>query len=78
MKISKILETIGDADIPESILVGLGLVERDHLIDANEVTNLTGIKNGYQVISRLKLKYGLDYDEAKIPLSILKKHYHLK
>ena len=52
MKVSKILDTIGDADIPESILVGLGLIERDRLVDANEVSMITGIKNGYRELSQ--------------------------
>lgn len=78
MKVSEIMSEIGNIDIPDSVLIGLGLIERDHLIGPDEVSSLTGIKDGYAVIRKLKAKYRLSYDEAKIPLSILKKHYHLK
>lgn len=77
MKVSEILKTVGDADIPDSVLIGLGLIERDHLIGPDEVSSLTGIRDGYTVIRKLKAKYRLSYDEARIPLSIVKKHYHL-
>lgn len=77
MKVSDIITMFGDVDIPNKYLIDLGLIEEDRLIDAKEVKKLTGIKNPYAVINKLKATYKLGYDEKRIPLSVIKKHYHL-
>lgn len=77
MKVSDIIAMFGDVDIPNKYLIDLGLIEEDRLIDAKEVEKLTGIKNPYAVINKLKAAYKLSYDESRIPLSVLKEHYHL-
>ena len=77
VKASDIITMFGDVDIPNKYLIAIGLIEDDHLIGPDEVSSITGIKDGYAVIRKLKAKYNLNYDEARIPLSIVKKHYHL-
>ena len=78
MKVSEILEKFGDVNIPERTLIALGIEEEDHMIDAKEVSRITGFKDGYGIIRQLKRERGLSYDGARIPLSAVKEKYGLK
>ena len=82
MKASEILEKFGDVNIPERTLIALGIEEEDHLIDAKEVSRITGFKDGYGIIRQLKKelkeKRGITYEGARIALSAVKEKYGLK
>lgn len=78
MKVKEILEQFGNIEIPKTYLIQLGLIEADRLVGSKEFTQLTGIKAPHKTIARLKHMYGLTYDESKIPMSILRKHYGLE
>jgi hypothetical protein len=78
MKASDVLKKFGDVNIPEKTLIALGIEEEDHLIDAKEVSRITGFKDGYGIIRQLKKEHCLSYDGARIALSIVKEKYGLK
>jgi hypothetical protein len=78
MKVSDVLKKFGDVNIPERTLIALGIEEEDHMIDAKEVSRITGFKDGYGIIRQLKKEHCLSYDGARIALSIVKEKYGLK
>jgi hypothetical protein len=78
MKVSDVLKKFGDVNIPDRTLIALGIEEEDRMIDAKEVSRITGFKDGYGIIRQLKKEHCLSYDGARIALSIVKEKYGLK
>ena len=78
MKVHDIYESYGNVEIPDAILIQLGIKEEDVMLNAEEVKMLTHSSQPYVVIDRLKKKYGFSYPEKRISKSILSKEYGLK
>lgn len=81
MKTSEIIKEYGDIVIPDAVLVNLGIMSNDRMMDAEEVKKVSGMKDlsqAYRLIKKLKSKAGYNYDEAKIPVSVFNKYYGTK
>lgn len=78
MLVSEIKKKYGDINIADEILVSLGYIKKDRMLSASEVKEITGKKNPYRTIERLKKKYGLSYPEKMIASSIIEKEFGLR
>jgi hypothetical protein len=79
--LNDLVNEYGDMPLNEDVIRLFGIVEPkeiDKLLRIEEVQIATGIKNGSIIIRRLKAKYGLEYNEAVIPASIIAKEYGMK
>lgn len=76
--IRTLLDEYGDMPLNEEVIRLFGIVEpveRDCMLRINDVELLLGNKAGSSTVRRLKVKYGLNYDESSIPASIFAKEY---
>ena len=78
MKVHDIYESYGNVEIPDAILIRLGIKEEDVMLNAEEVKKKVHTSQPYAVIDRLKKQYGFSYPEKRISKSILAKEYGLK
>lgn len=78
MKVNDIYEAYGNVEIPDAILIRLGIKNEDVMLNAKDVKRYTGSSNPYGVIDKLKKKNGFVYPEKRIAKSILFKAYGLK
>ena len=75
MTVQEILDVYGNVVIPDNILIQLGIKEKDVMLNAKEVKEITHSSQPYKVIERLKKQHGLTYPEKKIARSIIRKEY---
>ena len=78
MKVYDIYESYGNVEIPDSVLINLGIKREDVMLSAKEVQKYTGTSQPYKIIDALKRKNGFSYPEKRIAKSILFKAYGLK
>lgn len=79
MKIGELINNYSNQEIPQSTLKLFGIEEPviiDKMLSADEVSVVMNTHSkAYEIIRRLKAKYGLPYDESRIPASILCEEY---
>lgn len=81
LTIKTLLTEYGDMPLNEDVIRLFGIVEPkeiDMLMRIEDVERISQIKNGSQMIKKMKAKYDLHYDEAVIPASIFAKYYGMK
>ena len=78
MKVYDIYESYGNVEIPDNVLINLGIKREDVMLSAKEVQKYTGASQPYKIIDVLKRKNGFSYPEKRIAKSILFKAYGLK
>lgn len=79
MRLSDVLEMYGDMTVPANVLTLLGIEipqSVDVMIGYREVNQLVRA-DAYRVIGQIKSRYGLEYSDNLIPLSLLCDHYHM-
>lgn len=79
MKLSEIINEYGDFEISPRALEDMGIIKKNYdiMIRAKDVSILTNNKNAYEIITRLKIHYGLQYSESSIPLRIFCEYFGL-
>lgn len=78
MKVYDIYESYGNVEIPDNVLINLGIKREDVMLSAKEVQKYTGTSQPYKIIDVLKRKNGFSYPEKRIAKSVLFKAYGLK
>ena len=81
LTINDLVQEYGDMPLNEDVIRLFGIVEPvelDCMLRIDDFQKITNIKNGSTRIRKLKTKYGLSYDEAIIPASIVAKEYGMK
>lgn len=81
LTVKDLVTEYGDMPLNEDVIRLFGIVEPreiDCMMRIEDVERISKIKNGSQIIRRLKAKYSLHYDEAVIPASVFAKHYGMK
>ena len=81
LTIKDLITEYADMPLNEDVIRLFGIVEpreMDCMMRIEDVERISKIKNGSQMIKRLKTKYDLHYDEAVIPASIFAKYYGMK
>ena len=78
LTVNDLVKNYGDMPLNEDVIRLFGIVEpkdKDCMLRIEDVHRILKIKNGSIIIKRIKAKYGLYYDEAIVPASILAKEY---
>lgn len=81
LTIRDLVNEYADMPLNEDVIRLFGIAEPkeiDCMMRIEDVERIASIKNGSQMIRRLKVKYKLKYDEAIIPASVFAEHYGMK
>lgn len=81
LTIKDLVTDYADMQLNEDVIRLFGIYEPkevDCMMRIEDVERIANIKNGSQMIKRLKKKYDLKYDEAIIPASVFADHYGMK
>lgn len=81
LTIKDLVTDYADMQLNEDVIRLFGIYEPkevDCMMRIEDVERVANIKNGSQMIKRLKKKYDLKYDEAIIPASVFADNYGMK
>lgn len=81
LTIKDLVNEYSDMPLNEDVIRLFGIAEPktvDCMMRIEDVQYVANIKNGSQMIKRLKAKHKLTYDEAIIPASVFAEHYGMK
>lgn len=80
MKLSEMIRRYGDINIPNSILMRIGLITRDEMLRASDIQEIMKVSatKAYEIIRKVNKRYGCKCDDNMVSKSSLCRYYNME